>query len=793
MVSAAALDREAMTVFEELLAVPDAEREQWLDTRTRGRPDLRTRVTALLEADRNTAVRTGGAMQSLQAEATPERIGAYRIISLIGRGGMGAVYLAERDAGDFSRTVAIKVIKAGLFSPELVRRFQSERQTLATLAHPNIATLYDGGETEAGSPYIVMEYVDGAPLLQWANEAKRSRDDRLKLFSDICSAVAFAHSRLIVHRDLSPANVLVTKDGVAKLIDFGIAKPTDDGVTAADQATAQMTVTPGYTAPERLLSRQVTTAADVYSLGKLLHDLAAPRRGDAELRAIVARATADDPRERYPSVEALAVDIAAFRSRRPVQAFSQRRRYQLRKFVSRHVLAVTSSLLAVGLLVTALVLTLNANVQAEHARLEAEARFQETRGIAKMMLFDVFDEVSATAGSTQARAMLAETGLAYLEALAADEDAPNDVRLEAGLGFLRLSQVVGGGQASELGRYQDAQALLVRAEEIITPLYAANPDDRAIIRAMAQLTLEQAGGLLYGENDPIAARAAAARAQALIQPIATSSVDDARLFSVSLQTQGDTHNWNSEYELALPFHQQAEAFATSLPAELRDSIPVMRARAANLRLTGDAHHNLGHVEEARAALEQAVALNRAVRDSAPNNPAYIRNVAVSTWFSAVVHRTNRRDELARASIQEAVANAQLLRERDPNDAGALRMLAIVNEVYAQVLADLERYDESYVVGEQVIAAHRDLVQRSGDAPGAQRSLAAALLTHGGNSYNAASYSRACQAWIEAQTLLRAMQAAGNLADGDRTRMLGAVEGYVTNACNPPRAGTLDLD
>ncbi|MEZ6023707.1 MAG: serine/threonine-protein kinase [Hyphomonadaceae bacterium] len=234
--AALALEREAMTVFEEFLAVPEADRATWLDVRTQGRPELKTRVSALVMADRSTMVQTGGAIGALQEETIPERIGAYRIVSLIGRGGMGAVYLAERDAGDFTRTVAIKVIKAGLFSPEVVRRFQSERQTLATLAHPNIALLYDGGETEAGSPYIVMEYVDGAPLMQWVAEQTPTRATRLALFADICSAVAFAHARLIVHRDLSPSNVLVTREGVAKLIDFGIAKPADE---AQPKATPQ--------------------------------------------------------------------------------------------------------------------------------------------------------------------------------------------------------------------------------------------------------------------------------------------------------------------------------------------------------------------------------------------------------------------------------------------------------------------------------------------------------------------------------------------------------------------------
>ncbi|HVK79988.1 MAG TPA: serine/threonine-protein kinase, partial [Verrucomicrobiae bacterium] len=401
------LDREAIAAFQQWLDVPEEERGTWLATRTIDRPDLHERLEALIRADSTASIATGGAMSALDIEAIPERVGAYRINGVIGRGGMGAVYRGERDSGDFTRTVAIKVIKAGVFSLETVRRFHTERQTLAMLSHPNIAALYDGGETETGSPYFVMEFVDGAPLLEWAHRASPARPQRLALFGDICAAVAFAHSRLIVHRDLSPANVLVTQDGVVKLIDFGIAKPSDEHATNQDIAAAQLTVTPGYSAPERFTQAQVTTAGDVYSLGRLLDELTKPSARDRELRAIIARATSADPSARYPSAEALAAEILALRTRRPVAAYSAAPIYMARKFVARHAGAVGASAAGLATLIVALVVTLNANVAAERARLEAERRFEETRAIAKMMLFEVFDEVSATAGSTNAREMLA--------------------------------------------------------------------------------------------------------------------------------------------------------------------------------------------------------------------------------------------------------------------------------------------------------------------------------------------------------------------------------------------------
>ncbi len=784
--SDAALEREALTLFEQALDMPPAERATWIEAKTEGRLELRARVTALVSADSSEKVRTAGAFAAIEAEAVPSRVGAYRVTELIGRGGMGAVYLAERDAGDFSRTVAIKIIKPGIFSPDLVERFQRERQTLASLTHPNIARLYDGGETETGSPYIVMEYVDGAPLLQWAEERKAARAERLRIFTDICDAVAFAHSRLVVHRDLTPANVLVTADGVAKLIDFGIARPTDDG--ARDGAVAALTMTPGYAAPERVTGAPVTTSADIFSLGRLLDEFLVPKRNDNELRAIVARACAPDPQDRYPSVDALRADLTAWRSRQPVNAFSTKTGYRLRKFAARHSGALTASIAAFALLAGGLAVTLVANARAERARALAEERFEQTRAIANSMLFEVFDEVSLTAGTTNAREMLARTSLTYLEALAADANAPVDVRVEAGLGFLRLSQVVGGGQASELGRYEDANALLAQSQSILEPLYAAHPNDPGVARAMVTLLLEQSGAALYTDNNADNALALAARAREILEPYRTADARAARQYIAALQAQADSYGWNDRYAEAAPLHEQAEAFAAALPTSLSSDIDVMRARGSNLRLLGDAYHRLERPEDARVTLERAVGLQRAVNAAAPNNPAYMRTLAIALWFSAVVHRANERDQAARAAIEESVTVARRMRERDPNDAGAIRMVAISTEVYAQVLSDLGRSDESYTIGQEVIAAHRDLVSRAGGTAGARRSLAAALMTHGGNSYNAGSFGRACAAWEEATGIYEELNRSGAMSDRDRTVTLAQAQDFVRRACNPPRQG-----
>lgn len=208
----------------------------------------------------------------------PERIGPYRIERLLGRGGMGRVYLATHEADDFRRHVAIKLVRRGLDTDDILRRFRAERRILASLDHPNIARLLDVGATPEGLPYLVMEYVDGVDILEHCRRRVLDIPARLALFRDVCAAVHHAHQRLLVHRDLKPGNIFVTSDGVPKLLDFGIAKILDpertDGYTTRP---ADRLLTPRYSAPEQLRGERVTTACDIWALGVLLYELLADR------------------------------------------------------------------------------------------------------------------------------------------------------------------------------------------------------------------------------------------------------------------------------------------------------------------------------------------------------------------------------------------------------------------------------------------------------------------------------------------------------------------------------------
>jgi serine/threonine-protein kinase len=780
------MEREALALFDALLDQPEDERDAWFDRATHGRADLRARVDALRLADRRAAIRTGGAQEAAEEAPPPERLGGYRLGERIGRGGMGSVYRAERDRGDFTHVAAIKIIKPGLLSQSLVERFRRERQVLARLTHPGIAQLLDGGETEDGAPYIVMEYVPGRSLLEWMEQQRPSLAGRLALFREACAAVAFAHANLVVHRDITPSNILVTAEGHAKLIDFGIARPFDAAADAAPvSSSASLSLTPGYAAPERMTSEAVTTATDIYSLGKVLERLLPPVP-PPELAAIVARATAHAPQDRYPTVEALARDVRAFERGEPVTAYSTRRRYRAAKFVRRNRAGVATAAAMLLLLVVAVALTSWSYLRAERARVDAERRFAETRAIANTLLFDVYDEVSRVPGSTRARALLARTGVRYLDTLARQRGGEPDVQAEVGRGYTRLAQVTGGGQAAQLGRYKDADALLAQATAVLAPLHAAHPGDRTVARAYAALLVEQAGVSLYNNSKPDEARTQAQRARAVLRGQERANAEAARLWAAALQAEGDSWAWGDDYARAAQLYAEVDPFVASLPPAWRNGRPIRAVRAATLRLLGEAEHKRDRGPQAIAALDAAVVLNRALNREDPGDPQTLRRFIISLWYRAVVLRTRMQDARAAESIGEAMANARTMRARDGDDEGALQLFAAVGEVQAQVLGDQRRFAESFALTDQVIDVQTRRAALGGNAAGSIRSLASALRIGGGNFYNGGDFAGACARWARAIALYRGLKARGDLSAGLQ-KSLDELDGWTKRGCNPPRS------
>lgn len=318
--------------------MPAEEREAFLTRECAGDGELARTVLAMLRSEGEAFAWFAEAESSLGLfweEVAPVQIGQYRVLRVLGRGGMGTVYLAEREGEEFRQTVAVKCMRRE--GAEVLRRFLVERRILSRLEHPGIARLLDGGRTETGEPYFVMEYVAGEPLAAWVAKGPSLRE-KLRLFRLVGEAVEYAHRNLVVHRDLKPSNILVTGDGQPKLLDFGIARLLDE--TAE---TGPAPLTPRYAAPEQRSGGAVTTLTDVYGLGALLNELLAGKGQagvDRDLAQIVSKAMELRPEDRYRSVTELLDDLRAYELGRPVQAHGLGWMYRVSKYARRHWIGV---------------------------------------------------------------------------------------------------------------------------------------------------------------------------------------------------------------------------------------------------------------------------------------------------------------------------------------------------------------------------------------------------------------------------------------------------------------------
>lgn len=518
--------------FLEALEREAHEREAWLERLKAEDPDLWREVESLLAAHaQSDAVLDGVAADYVAPEsfADPEerwigrRIGAYFVTALLGRGGMGEVYRARRADAQYEKEVAIKLVRAGYDTRYVLDRFRAERQILADLDHPNIARLLDGGATEEGLPFLVMELVEGEPIDRYCDRQQLALPERLSLFLRVCEAVQFAHQRLVIHRDLKTGNMLVTAGGVPKLLDFGVAKllKTAD---AATEHTLLNPLTPAYASPEQLRGEPLTTASDVYSLGVVLYELlsghspfrartalpgtadvatvleprrpstALPQAGleqisaqrgttpkrlrrqlSGDLDAIVMKALRSEPQRRYASVQQLAEDIDRHLHGAAVGAHRGSWRYRLGKFASRNKVAVAAGVVTLTALAAGLIATTYQAHIARAARLRADMRFDDVRKLANALIFDVNNAMADTPGNTAARKLLLDRAVAYLDKLSQDSAGDTNLQRELAWGYQKLAAVQGNTTESNVGEISAADVSLHKAIALFEAVYSASP------------------------------------------------------------------------------------------------------------------------------------------------------------------------------------------------------------------------------------------------------------------------------------------------------------------------------
>jgi hypothetical protein len=476
-----------------------ADRPAMMDRLCEGDAELRAAIEALLATDEADAdpLRLAIGEQAadyvevvdqISAIQPLQRIGRYEIVRRVGQGGMGAVFEAIR-TDDFHKRVALKIIRRELDSEGIRQRFEQERQLLANLDHPFIARLLDGGETPDGSPYLVLEYVDGEPFLEHC--ARLDRTVALRVFLKVCEAVEHAHRNLVIHRDLKPSNILVNAAGEPRLLDFGIAKLIAPDVLKTETALGAMTL--AFASPEQLLGRPMGTASDVYSLGVILyrmltgrmpHDLdgASPAQIerliceappatpglDGDLDAIMLMALRKEPERRYSGVWQLAEDIERHLGHLPVLAKPDTFSYRVRKFVRRRwpaLVAATAVLAAVSVGTTATLY---------QARV-AQDRFDQVRHLAHSFVFDYADDLAKIEGSTAVRERMVRTALDYLGGLS--RQAGGDVRLQAELAaaYKKIGDTQGYPARPNLGHVDQAVASYGEAARLYERVVARDP------------------------------------------------------------------------------------------------------------------------------------------------------------------------------------------------------------------------------------------------------------------------------------------------------------------------------
>ena len=674
-------------LFEEALDLDAPARAALVEAACAEDPDVGEALRALLAADGRPAPLLDGGVghalpldQALASEGlgetavlddAPERVGVWQVGERVGVGGMGAVYRAHRHDAGFEQTVALKLVKRGMDSDAVLRRFEAERRILARLEHPGIARLVDGGLTDDGRPYLAMEYVEGTPITSFCADRALGLDDRLALFRQVCDAVQYAHRRLVVHRDLKPSNILVVEaDGArrVKLLDFGIAKVLGGDAEGEPRtvltAPGQLVLTPEYAAPEQLAGGPVSTATDVYALGVILYELlvgarpyafetrtpsaiervvatAQPTRPSAAVRDAPAQPGLDaerlrralsgdldviclmalrkEPERRYGSAEALGDDVRRSQARLPVLARPDTLRYRTRTFARRHrtgLVAALVALVAVGAVTAAAFL----RVQAERDRARLEARKAEEVSAFLADLFTSSNPAESRGADVTARELLARG----TDRIAADLGGQPEVQAQ-------MLHVVGEVHTN-LGLYDEAESLLTRALGARRALLgAAHPDVGATLDQLGKL-YERQGRFAESDTTHRAAIAVYRRAP--------------EAHAVELANALHGRSWAA---LSLGDYATAESLIDEALALKRARLGDRHAEVAySLNVLGDVYTHQGRYDEAEATHRRALALRRDLL-----GPGHL-DAAYSLHNLAAVYRDAGRWAEAEASYRESL-------------------------------------------------------------------------------------------------------------------------------------------
>lgn len=677
------------------------------------------------------------------------RVGPYRLVKKLAAGGMGAVYVAERADQQYEMQVAIKVVRPGMDTENILQRFLQERQVLAALDHPNIARMLDGGTTPEGMPYLVMEYVDGGvPIDVYCDQKRLDLRQRLELFRTVCNALQYAHQNLIVHRDIKPQNILVTPDGTAKLLDFGIAKQLDPAAHRGTELTVDSApMTPEYASPEQVKNEPVTTSTDVYAMGVVLYRLLTGRspyqlkaqnapelflaitRQDAQrpseavrragppgpeecaqvregtpdklakrlrgdLDVMLLTALQKEPVRRYLSVQHFGDDIRRHLEGLPVAARGDTMGYRVGKFIARHKIATAATIaFTLGLIA----LTISSVYFASQARKEqaiAVGRFQDVRKLATFVVFEFDDAIRG--GETHARRVLVEQALGYLNGLS--KEAGNDPAILRDLAraYLKVGDIQGNPYEANLGDGAGAITTYRRAAEVADTLVSVEPSNPENITVQGKTRLGL-GDLTMQAGDRTAAKKYYQEATRIFGPVTkTEPAGEAakleartlgKLGFLQLTVEGNANAAHASLEQAL---QMAQTIAARNASDSEAS-EIMARASANL---GRVLVRLGRQTEGIERLREGLATQIRLSGSKPNQSLLRRDVATYSLMLGEALSASKQPEAAAESYRQSVEIYQELLRNDPKNRQYLRDTHVALAWLASIQQQLGRHAQA---------------------------------------------------------------------------------------------------
>lgn len=750
--------QKAEALFHEALEVPEPQRRLWLESACEGDKELAAEVLSLLGSDAEAQAgflekRIEPAIESVIRESAesvlPERAGPYKIVRELGRGGMGTVYLAERDDEQYQSQVAVKLVRRGMDTDLILHRFYRERQTLARLQHPNIARLLDGGNTKEGHPFIVMEYVEGLRVTEYCQKHDLGVTQRLRLFLDVCKAVAYAHRQFVVHRDIKPGNILVDQTGAVKLLDFGICKllHAEEPNGERTMGGAGQLLSPDYASPEQIRGETITVASDVYSAAAVLYELLTGVRPhkieDYSLRGIekgicdeeivppskwkkqlagdldniILCGLQKEAGRRYQSMEQFAEDIRRYLEYEPVRARPNTMAYRVGKFIRRRKGLVTSAA------IIGLTLAGSAIIAWRQARI-ANENLAMVRKLSNAFVFNVYDAVTPLPGSTKAREMIVSTGLQYLDTLAQSPQADLEQQVELALAYRRIGDVQGNVMGANLGRTSDALKSYEKALRILDQVMAKEPDHKTAGLQRASVHRQIAGIHEY-TRDVKAALASFQTAQRLatevLQRHPNDSMARARVAgmhvasSTMLRRHGRYVEAREGYGKALEYLQPLASEDLTHWGKLADW-EVEGNLAASFSGMGLCEARLGRRQEALGMLRKALAIYEKIATADPLNVSKQREIMFAQSHIGDLLGNPNLSNLgdtkgALAAYQKMLEIARKVYEADPADQRARSDYSIAMMRFSSLL-EPERAAEKIQMLRQVIALQQEVARVS---------------------------------------------------------------------------------